>query len=614
MNIRTKLSLSLAGLLVVGIGSTGGVLTWLSAANTRTEIGARLRLLAENRAFALHDNLQLLESELERLARRPEFDLSDGDLRPERHVLEGSHSDSVLYNTAVLAVTPTGRCVSAIPSDSEYLDMDFSGRAWFRRAKTHAEGTLFHITEDPTSTLTLKIVAPIVRDQQFAGALVGVVKFGSDDLLSPALRERLQPDTEAVLVDAAGRSIYPPMPSGLDAGWMEALVGARAQHSGTLRASKLGHDMFYAFAQVHARAGYVVLFRWPWATLVEPLRRQVWVLFGTLVLTLVTSVIASLVFANYVTRPVLALVETAGTIARGEKIAPDALRGAQRSDEIGALVRAFDEMHQSIVTRDQELREAATSLEQRVDVRTRELDVAHRALVEAERFAAMGKTSAAIAHELKNALNGLGMAVELILQDPSNSERVARLRSRVFSEVTRLRDVTDSLLSFSRTPRLERTKVDLDDVARAAIEGLADLVADRGANVTLALGGNVEAFCDAHKIQGVVLNIAKNAVEAGRLVRVSTGLDASGAFVEVEDDGPGMSPEAATHLFEPFFTTKTNGTGLGLPTSLRFVKAHGGRIETDRSPSLGGARVRVSLPILTAHDPGAPAAPGGVVA
>ncbi len=60
-------------------------------------------------------------------------------------------------------------------------------------------------------------------------------------------------------------------------------------------------------------------------------------------------------------------------------------------------------------------------LEQRVHDRTQELVATQAALVEAERFAAMGKTSAAIAHELKNALNGLGMAVELIAQDPANT-------------------------------------------------------------------------------------------------------------------------------------------------------------------------------------------------
>jgi signal transduction histidine kinase len=68
------------------------------------------------------------------------------------------------------------------------------------------------------------------------------------------------------------------------------------------------------------------------------------------------------------------------------------------------------------------------------------------------------------------------------------------------------------------------------------------------------------------------------------------------AALEVADDGPGLSQEAREHLFEPFFTTKPNGTGLGLPTSRRFVEAHGGTIDVARS-DLGGALFRVRLPL-----------------
>ena len=131
-------------------------------------------------------------------------------------------------------------------------------------------------------------------------------------------------------------------------------------------------------------------------------------------------------------------------------------RPAAGTEEIVALRGAFADMERSIRQRDQELRDGAALLEQRVRDRTAELLATQAALVDAERFAAMGKTSAAIAHELKNSLNGLGMAVELIVQDPANAARVARLRPQVAAEIARLRDVVDSLLSFSRSPRIDR--------------------------------------------------------------------------------------------------------------------------------------------------------------
>jgi two-component system, LuxR family, sensor kinase FixL len=243
--------------------------------------------------------------------------------------------------------------------------------------------------------------------------------------------------------------------------------------------------------------------------------------------------------------------------------------------------------------------------------RTQELVATQAALVEAERFAAMGKTSAAIAHELKNALNGLGMAVELIAQDPANSARVARLRPQVVGEIARLRDVVDSLLSFSRSPRIERAPADLAAVVARAAEAVSDLCADRGVALTVNAPPTLPVRCDAHKIQGVMVNLIKNAVEAGHAVTVAVGAREGEATIEVSDDGPGLSAEARAHLFEPFFTTKPNGTGLGLPTSRRFVEAHGGAIDVGASAT-GGALFRVRLPLGGESEVAQPAAGVGM--
>jgi len=137
-------------------------------------------------------------------------------------------------------------------------------------------------------------------------------------------------------------------------------------------------------------------------------------------------------------------------------------------------------------------------------------------------------------------------------------------------------------------------------VIERAVELLGDLISDRSARVILDVPNGLEFSCDGHKIQGVVMNLIKNAVEAGHNVRVRARVEKAEAVVEVADDGPGISEEARRHLFEPFFTTKPNGTGLGLPTSLRYVQAHGGRLEAGRAPDLGGALLKVRLPAVAA--------------
>jgi signal transduction histidine kinase len=338
------------------------------------------------------------------------------------------------------------------------------------------------------------------------------------------------------------------------------------------------------------------VFSWPWRTLTANIEQQGATLAGILVFGIIVATLAGVLLSAYLSRPLQALADGAIRIARGERIPATSAPRPAGTEEISTLLGAFEHMEQSIQKRDQELREAAGMLEQRVHDRTQELVVTQEALVEAERFAAMGKTSAAIAHELKNALNGLGMAVELIAQDPANTTRVARLRPQVVGEIARLRDVVDSLLSFSRSPRIERAPADLAAVVARAAEAVADLVADRGVALTVNAPATLPVRCDAHKVQGVMVNLIKNAVEAGRVVTVTVGARDGEAIIEVTDDGPGLSPEARAHLFEPFFTTKPNGTGLGLPTSRRFIAAHGGTIEAGTS-ALGGALFRVRLPL-----------------
>jgi signal transduction histidine kinase len=581
----------------------------------RHELTTEYQLFAENRAFALRDNFEILEDELKRLALLPEMNPTDADLLQEQQILAGAHAHSVLYNTAVLLLDRDGHCVRSVPDRSAFRGQSFSDRAWFAAVQGGAAGPLFRITDEPALGQTLKIVQPVVRGGVFAGALVGIIALAENNLIAPTFHENLPRDTDAVLVDQEGQQgeegqvIYPPgrpLPA-LGSSWAEAITASSRGGSGTLVGEVRGQKTLFAYSPVGGGTKYAVVFAWPWRTLTANIEQQGATLLGILVFGIIVATMAGVLLSAYLTRPLQALADGAIRIARGEPVPAAATPRPAGTEEISTLLGAFEHMEQSIQKRDQELREAAGLLEQRVHDRTQELVTIQAALVEAERFAAMGKTSAAIAHELKNALNGLGMAVELIAQDPSNSARVARLRPQVVGEIARLRDVVDSLLSFSRSPRIDRAPADLAAVVARASEAVADLVADRAVALTVDAPPTLPARCDAHKIQGVMVNLIKNAVEAGHAVTVTVASGETEAVLEVADDGPGLSEQARAHLFEPFFTTKPNGTGLGLPTSRRFVEAHGGTIEAGTS-ALGGALFRVRLPLQATP----PAAPGDV--
>jgi hypothetical protein len=120
LTLRTELSLVLSSLLAVSIGLAGGTAIYQSARNMRRELTTEHQLFAENRAFALRDNFEILEDELKRLALLPQMDMGDGDSMPEQLTLAGAHEHSVLYNTAVLLLDDRGLCLRAVPDRPEF--------------------------------------------------------------------------------------------------------------------------------------------------------------------------------------------------------------------------------------------------------------------------------------------------------------------------------------------------------------------------------------------------------------------------------------------------------------------------------------------------------------
>ncbi|HEY8923216.1 MAG TPA: hypothetical protein VIU64_02475, partial [Polyangia bacterium] len=115
LTLRTELSLVLSSLLIASIGIAGGTTIYQTSRTLRRELSTEYQLFAENRAFALRDNLQILEDELARLALLPPIGAGRGALKAAAQVLSGAHENSVLYNTAVLLLSPEGLCVEAEP-------------------------------------------------------------------------------------------------------------------------------------------------------------------------------------------------------------------------------------------------------------------------------------------------------------------------------------------------------------------------------------------------------------------------------------------------------------------------------------------------------------------
>lgn len=221
---------------------------------------------------------------------------------------------------------------------------------------------------------------------------------------------------------------------------------------------------------------------------------------------------------------------------------------------------------------------------------------------ERQRLAAIGTTSAKFAHEVGNPLNGMLMNLQLIQRRITKgvpSADLAPLVGRVDQEVRRLTTLLNEFRSMSRRQAFRFRLIPPQSL-------LEDFVADRRREYEVR-GVRVEAewssslpsvHVDREKMTQVLLNLAKNAVEAmgdgGGVLGVHAHEDDGHVVVELRDTGSGI-PEGVD-VFEPFITTKADGTGLGLPVARQIVAAHGGELSYRSEPGQGTIFV-VRLPI-----------------
>jgi len=250
-----------------------------------------------------------------------------------------------------------------------------------------------------------------------------------------------------------------------------------------------------------------------------------------------------------------------------------------------------------------------------------------RELARTEKLAAMGSTAAAIAHELKNALNGLSVAVDLVAFGGAPPDKAVGIRAQIRSEMDRLRRITDDLTFFSGPARLELAPVDLPDLLGRVPAILADRILDEAVTVELDVDGEraaegtapLQVQGDEHRLLGVFVNLAHNAIDAmrptalrsdkpserperprrlriaARAVPAAAGRPAL-AEMSFTDSGAGIAPEIRSTMFEPFVTTKRTGTGLGLAIARKVIEAHGGTIAAQDAPD-GGTTFAVRLPL-----------------
>jgi two-component system sensor histidine kinase QseC len=221
--------------------------------------------------------------------------------------------------------------------------------------------------------------------------------------------------------------------------------------------------------------------------------------------------------------------------------------------------------------------------------------------------AALGRERQLIAdaaHELRTPVAALRIHAENLRSATSDAERDDSQR-RVEAGVVRLERALAQMLTLSRvesaTANASRTDVDLTAVVRARMDDLAHLAGERGIRSALDLAA-VRVPGDQVALEALVRNLLENALRyspVGGTVAVQLQQRDRQALLVVEDAGPGIPAEARERVFERFHRelgTGAEGSGLGLAIVAQVLAAHRGSVQLDASPTLGGLRVRITLP------------------
>lgn len=219
-------------------------------------------------------------------------------------------------------------------------------------------------------------------------------------------------------------------------------------------------------------------------------------------------------------------------------------------------------------------------------------------LFQSARLESLGVLAGGIAHDFNNLLTGMLGNASLLKEQLTGKEGACA--SQIVMAAERAAGLTGQLLAFAGKGAFEIEIFDLNETIRENLSLLSSSIS-RNVTVSLMLDERPRPIeGDRSQIQQVVMNFLINASDAiGDRTGSSPGdADArAGPYVvlEVEDDGPGMTPQVLGKIFDPFFTTKFTGRGLGLAAVRGIIKGHAGEIEV-KSTSGVGTCFRVLLP------------------
>ena len=233
---------------------------------------------------------------------------------------------------------------------------------------------------------------------------------------------------------------------------------------------------------------------------------------------------------------------------------------------------------------------------------TAQLIEAEEQLAKAQKFSALGKMSAYLAHEIKNPLSSIKGSAEILVDEFPKEHPSREFVDILVRETGRLQSTVEDVLKFSREKgAAAESLASLPEVAYHVAALLEGPIKEKSINLRFH---GMEAGEDFPVVEGkitqVLLNIMLNSIDAVHHdegeIHISFEQQDAGGAIEVCDNGQGIPKQYRERVFEPFYTGKADGTGLGLLISRKIVEGFGGEI-TVADGIDGGACFRIFLPM-----------------